>query len=221
MTQNETKHRILDAAERLFARDGYTATSLRSITVEAKANVAAIHYHFGNKQSLLEALFMRRVGAVNDERIHRLNEAEERSPNGSDLTEVLRIFLEPALRRLDSDDPGWKRFTQVMGRVLGETGDHLQAIHEVFSEIRVRFMPALQRAVPHLSEEDLAWRMHFLIGSMSFLLANPGRLCMTTEGRCDSENSDETIEQLIAYARSGFFAPSVQGVRPTQIRDAR
>lgn len=212
MTQNETKHRILDAAETLFAEHGYAGTSLRAITVEAEANVAAIHYHFGSKQSLLEALFERRVGDVNDERLRRLDEAEQNELNGPDLEEVLRIFLEPALRRLDSGDPGWKRFTQVMGRVLSESGDHLQAIHQVFSEIRQRFVPALQRALPHLSEDDLAWRMHFLIGAMSFLLANPERLCVMTQGRCDAMKSDETLKQLLVFAKSGFAAPAAQDI---------
>ena len=206
MSQTETKHRILDAAETLFARDGYSATSLRAITMEAGANVASVHYHFGNKQSLLEALFERRVGAVNDERLSRLDEAESGSDAGPTLDEVLRIFLEPALRRLGSEDPGWLRFTRVMGRIQAESGDHVKAIHQVFSEIRTRFLPALHKASPHLCAEDIAWRMHFLIGAMSFLLSDPGRLAFMTGGICDASDSERTLSQLLTFVHGGFAA---------------
>jgi hypothetical protein len=43
---NHTKERILDTAERLFAEQGYAATSLRGIIAEAGVNLAAVHYHF-------------------------------------------------------------------------------------------------------------------------------------------------------------------------------
>jgi len=210
MTQIATKDRILDAAETLFARDGYVATSLRAITVEAEANVAAIHYHFGSKQSLLEALFKRRVAAINDERIGRLDAAEKGGAGTPSLDEVLRIFLEPALRRLGSDDTGWTRFTRVMGRVLGETGDHVHAIQQVFSEVRMRFVPALKRALPHLSPEDIAWRMHFLIGTMSFLLADPARLSIMTNGRCDASDSEQALAQMLAFVHGGFASPAAK-----------
>src|SRR5260370_979036 len=50
-----TAARIIDAAERLFIRDGIDATSLRAVTREAGVNVAAIHYYFGSRDELLRA----------------------------------------------------------------------------------------------------------------------------------------------------------------------
>ena len=49
---NYTKERILDTAERLFAKQGYAATSLRGIIAEAGVNLAAVHYHFHSKEAL-------------------------------------------------------------------------------------------------------------------------------------------------------------------------
>ena len=65
MSQPDTKQRILNAGEHLFARDGYHLTSLRSITTEAKVNLAAVNYHFGSKESLLEAVIERRLDPLN------------------------------------------------------------------------------------------------------------------------------------------------------------
>src|SRR4051794_20840506 len=42
-----TRDRLLDAAERLFAEHGYQATTMRGLTAEAAANIAAVNYHFG------------------------------------------------------------------------------------------------------------------------------------------------------------------------------
>ena len=61
----DTKDRILDAAESLFADRGFGATSMRAITSAADANLAAVNYHFGSKESLIEAVFARRLGPLN------------------------------------------------------------------------------------------------------------------------------------------------------------
>ena len=72
MSQPDTKQRILDAAEHLFATDGYHATSLRSITHAAKVNLAAVNYHFGSEDELIRAVFARRSGPLNEERLRLL-----------------------------------------------------------------------------------------------------------------------------------------------------
>ena len=58
-TQN-TRDRILDAAEELFAEQGFSS-SLRNITSSAGVNLAAVNYHFGSKETLIEELFSRRI----------------------------------------------------------------------------------------------------------------------------------------------------------------
>ena len=63
-----TKDKILDAAERLFARDGFDATSLRAITTEAQVNLAAVNYHFKSKEALMLAVFARHLKPVAEQR---------------------------------------------------------------------------------------------------------------------------------------------------------
>ena len=59
--ESDTRTRLLDAAERLFAERTYSETSLRAITTAAGANLAAVNYHFGSKERLFRAVFHRRV----------------------------------------------------------------------------------------------------------------------------------------------------------------
>ena len=60
-----TKERILGAAEVLFAQHGFDGASLRQLTAAAKVNLAAVNYHFGSKEKLVEEVFRRRLDALN------------------------------------------------------------------------------------------------------------------------------------------------------------
>lgn len=55
-TEQDVKRRLLLAAKKLFARQGYDATTIRQICEEAGANVALVSYHFGGKERIFEAI---------------------------------------------------------------------------------------------------------------------------------------------------------------------
>lgn len=59
-----TRERLLLAALKLFAQQGYAKTSIRAIAAEAGANVAAVSYYFGDKASLYTALFSGECGDI-------------------------------------------------------------------------------------------------------------------------------------------------------------
>ncbi len=209
-TAKSTKDRILDAAEALFAEHGYDGTSLRGVTGQAGVNLAAVHYHFGSKAALFEAVFRRRVEDVNAERLSKLDELEARGPeHPPSLEEVLEAFLGPVLRlSARRDDEGWRRFMQLVGRCNSVSGEHMEPLRQVFQQVAARFFPAFLRAVPHLREKDLYYRLHFLIGSMSTLIADPLRIQIHSEGLCRSDDPDEVLRHLVIYAAEGFRAPT-------------
>ena len=99
MKRKDTKTEILNAAEDLFAARGPNAVSLRQIISRAKVNLAAIHYHFGSKESLLQAVLSRRLVPLNDERLTLL-EIFERESGGRaiPLPKILEALVGPALR---------------------------------------------------------------------------------------------------------------------------
>ena len=99
MKRKDTKTEILNAAEDLFAARGPNAVSLRQIISRAKVNLAAIHYHFGSKESLLQAVLSRRLVPLNAERLTLL-EIFERESGGRaiPLPKILEALVGPALR---------------------------------------------------------------------------------------------------------------------------
>lgn len=71
--ERETRTQIMDAAEALFARDGYAATTIKRIGGEAGANPALIYYYFGSKEGLYRALMERLFGMIVREGGRRLD----------------------------------------------------------------------------------------------------------------------------------------------------
>ncbi|MEJ1959164.1 MAG: TetR/AcrR family transcriptional regulator [Nitrosomonadales bacterium] len=78
-SHKDTRERILDAAERLFMEQGYEATSTRGVTSKAGVNLAAVNYHFGSKEALMQAVLQRRLEGINRERLRLLDEAEAKA----------------------------------------------------------------------------------------------------------------------------------------------
>ncbi|MFZ9812370.1 MAG: TetR/AcrR family transcriptional regulator, partial [Burkholderiaceae bacterium] len=65
----DTRDRILRAAEQLFMTHGFQATSMRQITAAAQVNLAAVNYHFGSKEALVQEIFHQRLSWLNQERL--------------------------------------------------------------------------------------------------------------------------------------------------------
>src|SRR6478609_4508472 len=132
-----TKERLLDAAERLFSQNGYDTTSLRQIIAEAGVNLAAIHYHFGSKQELLDEIIARRVKPVNEERLRLLDLAE--ANRDSTVETVLLSFFEP-VSEVACKHP---QFLKLMGRIHAEGLLHGVVLRH-FQPVLDRFVPALR-----------------------------------------------------------------------------
>lgn len=203
----DTRDRLLDAAERLFAERGVDATSLRHITTEADANLASVNYHFGSKEELFHQIFTRRIGPMNQERI-RLLDACEAQQNPAELECVLAAFLAPALRlRLDPAHGG-EHFMCLMGRLFSEPNEWKVLIMDEFKEIFERFIAALHKTLPDLPPHELTWRLFFMIGSMAHLMTAGDLLKFFTQGHCDSTDVEGTLRHLVDFSAAGFRAAS-------------
>src|SRR5260370_2202351 len=106
---SDTKEKILDTAERLIGECGYAATSLRQIIAEAGVNLAAVHYHFGSKEELLDALVARKATPLNEARMTQLERVEAEAGRGAPGGEkALESFFVP-IAEVASRNPGLVR----------------------------------------------------------------------------------------------------------------
>lgn len=206
----DTKACLLDAAERLFAERGFAATSLRAITAAAGVNLAAVNYHFRSKQALLEAVYARRLGPLNQRRLQMLDEAEARAGrHPPPLEDILDAFAAPTLRLRAELAHSGASFQRLMGRLVSEPGEHVQTIfQDQFVELAARFHAALAKALPKLPPVDLLWRIHFTIGAMAFTMAGTHILKVLAGNRCDPSDVEGTIRRLVTFLAAGLRAPS-------------
>jgi len=197
---SETRLKILNTAERLFGEEGYKAVSLRHITAAAGVNLAAIHYHFGSKEELLDELIMRKAAPVNEERMEGLKRLKAAAgPNPIALEDLLEAFLVPAFHSADRS-PEWAK---LMGRLHAE-GVMPAVARKHFGPVGGCFLAELRRSLPLLPEDELAWRAHFAIGAMAHALtAMPLELLRRTE----SEPPSEVARRVVAFLSGGFRAP--------------
>ena len=203
----ETKERILDVAERLFAEGGFPATSLRDITAEAGVNLASVNYHFGSKEALLASVLERRFRPINERRLQLLGEIEARAGDQPpDAEDVLRAFLAPPFQKQQEWGASGHTFLRLVGRIHAETNEeHRATFLQQFDEVVRRFTTALGSALPHLDRSDLRWRMLFVVGSMAFAMG--GGRAMVTRDPESARDPDDIIESLIQFAAAGMSAP--------------
>jgi len=202
----DTREALLDAAEKLFSEHGIQASSLRMITQNAGANLAAVHYHFGSKEGLVRAVFSRRLRPLAEERL-RLLEASDLAGEEA-LEQVIDAFVSPLIRRMSESSDGAQEFAQLMGRAFTEPSEEVRAmLIEEFKPTADRFVGALHQLLPHLGDKELMWRFHFLAGGMGHTVSCRKMVARFSEGLCES-GPDEMLRYLVTFMASGLRAPA-------------
>lgn len=208
MASKDTKERLLDAAELLFADHGIGQTSLRDITGLAAANLASVNYHFGSKDALMEAVFERRIGPVNQERLDLLDALESESTGGAvELERILWAWLAPPFRMRHESGQAGERFLRIVGRIYA---DPKHSIHEAFlrqfETVRNRYLVAFSRALPDLELDEITRRMHFVLGSLMHTFCWCQQIpCLASEGE---PRNEPVLQSLIGFAAAGMHSPA-------------
>ncbi|MGH8076147.1 MAG: TetR/AcrR family transcriptional regulator [Lysobacter sp.] len=200
-TQFSTKDRILGAAEELFAQFGFTGTSLRQVTSRADVNIAAVNYHFGSKENLVNEVFRRRMDDMSAQRLSALKTAIEQHPG--ELEPILAAFVEPALA-LAQDRHGGGAFVRVVARAYAEKNDGLRKfLSDHYGHVLRDFAKAIAACMPGLSKEELYWRLDFLAGSLTYAMADFG-LIKRPAGVSEAAHRQRAARELIRFAAAGF-----------------
>ena len=213
---NATRERILDAAERLFMAHCYEGTSMRQITGEANVNLAAVNYHFGSKEALMQEVFRRRLDWLNEERMRVLDRLErEAGDQPVKPSAIVDAFFGTLLRMADDEQRGGMTFLRLLGRTLTEPTEFIRAFlaHE-YKEVMDRYKGALFRALPEVPKAEIVWRFHFMLGATSYAIAGTDALRVVTDWQIEAEDSvdrlDRMVPRLMAFLIGGLRAPIPQ-----------
>ena len=204
--ESGSKRKLLDAAEQLFAEKGFEAVSVRDITQLAKANVAAVNYHFGSRDGLLTLVMMRYMTPVNEERIARLETLERKSSGKTvPLEEIIDALVRPFVTQIRKSELSERLFYKLMGRTFAQQGDGLPLqIEEQLRQVVQRFTRAFAKALPAVAADDLAWRIHFVVGGMIHMLTHQEIFQRLTQGASGVPPMEVTISRFIRFAAAGL-----------------
>lgn len=206
--RRDTKDRILDAAEHLFADHGFAATSLRQITAEADVNLAAVNYHFKSKEALLSSVIERRLGPINVRRLQLLNELKAGTKGGKpDLKRTVLAFVRPVFEAKAANVQDMRHFPRLMARVLAEPGEWvapvlLPALHEITK----RFMPVFQAAMGAEDRTTVLWGAQFSIGCMTRCLIAPEFIQTISDHDVEPKSMEQILDRVVCFIVGGLQA---------------
>jgi AcrR family transcriptional regulator len=207
---HETRTRILDTAEELFMQHGFEATSMRQLTAKAGANLAAVNYHFGSKDALIEAVFRRRLDAMNAARIAELDRLEKdaggRAPTPR---QIIGAFVGVSLRMIEDARSGGRNFIRLLGRTYTDPQKPIRAlIGQLYAPAMERFKAAFERALPQMPRDELIWRMHFMFGTLAYTLAATDTVQLIAGCKPEDRYDARLLEaRLTAFLQAGLLAP--------------
>ncbi|WP_423458644.1 TetR/AcrR family transcriptional regulator [Ottowia sp. VDI28] len=206
--EGSTRAKIIAAALRVFATRGFEAATLKEITSASQTNVAAIHYHFGSKEVLIQEVLVSVANPINRLRLELLESVPEAART---LEHVVRALVIPPIR-LSLDATGDARLLTrllLQARALPSelTSTTIFAQYDATAQ---HFIRALMDVTPGLSRQDAYWRYAFAIGAMHYIVseseAGHHRLQRISGGLCDTDDPDAIARQLVAFVVAGFQA---------------
>lgn len=202
-----TRERILDAAEELFARNGFAAVSVRQIMRKADADVSLAYYHFKSKRDLFNAVMLRRVDHLNRIRLDALEQVESRHPDDSPtVEEIIDAFTRPLFELLASEHEEWRHYFALIAQINNSIEWGGELMSQYFDPLVQRFLDSLRRAMPDCDEADLYWSYEFLSGALTLAFAETGRIDNLSGGVCKSSDMGAITARMPRFIAAGFKA---------------
>jgi AcrR family transcriptional regulator len=202
----DTKERLLDAAERLFAERGFEGASLRAVTQAAGTSVSAANYHFGSKEALLRATLRRRVEPVNRLRLERLDALEAAAAGAPlSLESLLDAFLRPAFEVRAAQHEGAAYYRQIAARLYSDPPELVADLkRELFRPLFERFFAALQRTMPDSSPQALGLAFQFMVGTLIYVMSGHLEGALGVSDGDARPTDEEVLARMVAYAAAGL-----------------
>lgn len=196
--ESGSKRKLLDIAEQLLAAKGFESVSVRDITQAAKANVAAINYHFGSRDGLFSLVMHHHVLPLNEERLARLEKIDRKGAGKSaELEEIVDAWVRPLVNPTRHSALSEQSFHKLVGQIFSLQVEALPAaIQDSMQQVVDRFTRSFSKALPTVVSDDLDARLHFMTGGLTHLLLNPPVPPATT--------IEATLSRFIRFAAAGL-----------------
>jgi AcrR family transcriptional regulator len=208
----DTRDLILDAAEQLFSKHGFYGVTIREVAREAGVDTALVHYYFGAKRELFDAVFLRRAEVWNNERVDGINRYANEMGDAMTLEGLFEAFLRPPFQWSMKGGPGWKHYSALVAQTNANPTFGGETMARYYDPAIRRLIELIKRVLPDAREVDLYWAYHNLSGALTLTLGETGRLDRLSGGLCRSGDLETAGDYMVRFAAAGFRA--VCGPRP-------
>jgi AcrR family transcriptional regulator len=198
----ETRDRLLKAAERLFAQRGFKDVTVREICHEARANVAAVNYHFGDKLGLYRETMQIAIDAMRD-----ATEAARKAGEGLAPDEQLRAYIGLFLRRLLA--PGHESVHQLVNREINDPTPALDDLVEQGMRPRLEYLSGVVARIMGCDPKDpRVMRCVLSVQSQSIIYARPNAVAerLGFKFRPTPAQIDEAARHIAEFSIAGIKA---------------
>lgn len=198
----ETRARILDSAERLFAERGFEGASIRDIAAGAGTQVGLVHHHGEGKEELFRQVVARRADALSSLRLSALASAESSGP--LDLVTIIRCFFGPYLHMAATGGPQWLAYARLVAHVSADPRwRDISQRH--FDPTAVRFINEIAALHPDAPREKIASGFVYSVAAMLALITSRWRVAALA-GDLEPRDVGDGLDELAAYCASGMQA---------------
>ena len=199
---DQTRERILQAAEAEFSRLGFEGAGMKGIAIAAAVSQGLLHYHFVNKDGLYAAVIERRSAMINAAR-HDLLDAVALTKPGA-IQAIFRAMYLPPL----GAEGGGQVYARIFASLAVGPERDQELVRRHYDATALRFIEAIQTAEPRASREVAAWAYSFALGALISTVnrdGRPGRL-MGRTGHEQLTATEELVSRLAAHATGGLYA---------------
>ena len=208
----DRKGQILLAAERLFAKYGFHAVSIRQIAQEAQVPLALVGYHYGQKQDLFHAIFEHWSGTIEE----RLQGVQRQAHSRQKLQRIVEAFISPVIRLRSS--PEGESYAMLMTKGLSPQSDEAdRVLRDFFDPMAEAFITALHDTLAAEFPDAVvtcgtaAWSYQLSLGALLHHLSDT-RVARLSHGEC-TPNDPDVQAHLVQFIVHGIRG-AVQSFHP-------
>ncbi len=200
----DTSETILDVAEDLFSKHGFYGVTIREVARDAGVDTALLHYYFGTKRGLFDAVFLRRAELINRYRMEAMEQYEREFGAKMTAEGVIDAFIGPVLEWQAKGGPGWKHYCALVSQVNATPVWGGETMTRYFDPVIHRMLDLMRKVMPKAREEDIYWAYQFLSGALTLTMGETGRLDRLSGGLCRSGDLETARREMARFAAAGF-----------------
>lgn len=201
-----TRRRLLDAAEKFFAEQGFAGASVRQITQYAGANLASVSYHFQSKEGLYQAVFERALSHLRDQRIHAIQQVLEEAVAARRIEPVIRAFVRAFVAPLLDRQRGPQLMKLMMREMQEPQLPEGQMARQLVLPIQEVVVQALQRVCPPMPAADAHYILHAMVGQLVHGLQTWNQMADRSAGSLQPPDWENWMEQVTRFTAGGARA---------------